>query len=183
MGDLLFSGSRDMCVKKWNLAEQKLEQVSELNVNKLGFQSKPKSNWSSTCLTRCVCEDCPTGARQYFEFGTKLSRLAVCCIWRQCLVSVLVNKWCAQGLDHRVVLHAWRQRVAKRMPGRYSQTVEHWRLLVARRTSCAQHSDQRHSNQWTAHLHCQQVRTNKPVYHICDKRNNNHPCNIYIISW
>ena len=27
MGDLLFSGSRDMCVKKWNLAEQKLEQV------------------------------------------------------------------------------------------------------------------------------------------------------------
>ncbi len=27
MGDLLFSGSRDMCIKKWNLAEQKLEQV------------------------------------------------------------------------------------------------------------------------------------------------------------
>ncbi len=27
MGDLLFSGSRDTCVKKWNLAEQKLEQV------------------------------------------------------------------------------------------------------------------------------------------------------------
>ena len=44
MGDLLFSGSRDMCVKKWNLAEQKLEQVSNLNVNKLGFQRKPKSN-------------------------------------------------------------------------------------------------------------------------------------------
>ncbi len=30
MGDLLFSGSRDMCIKKWNLAEQKLEQVSSV---------------------------------------------------------------------------------------------------------------------------------------------------------
>jgi kinesin family protein 4/21/27 len=27
MGDLLFSGSRDMCIKKWDLAEQQLRQV------------------------------------------------------------------------------------------------------------------------------------------------------------
>ena len=28
MGDLLFSGSRDTCIKKWNLAEQQLKHVS-----------------------------------------------------------------------------------------------------------------------------------------------------------
>ena len=33
MGDLLFSGSRDTCVKKWNLAEQKLEQVRNLRLH------------------------------------------------------------------------------------------------------------------------------------------------------
>ena len=27
-GDLLFSGSRDTCIKKWDLAEQRLQQVS-----------------------------------------------------------------------------------------------------------------------------------------------------------
>ena len=27
MGDLLFSGSRDTCIKKWNLAEQQLKHV------------------------------------------------------------------------------------------------------------------------------------------------------------
>ena len=27
MGDLLYSGSRDMCIKKWDLAEQQLKQV------------------------------------------------------------------------------------------------------------------------------------------------------------
>lgn len=27
MGDLLFSGSRDMCIKKWDLAEQQMKQV------------------------------------------------------------------------------------------------------------------------------------------------------------
>ena len=27
MGDLLFSGSRDTCIKKWDLAEQQLKQV------------------------------------------------------------------------------------------------------------------------------------------------------------
>ena len=27
MGDLLFSGSRDTCIKKWNLAEQQLKYV------------------------------------------------------------------------------------------------------------------------------------------------------------
>ena len=172
MGDLLFSGSRDMCVKKWNLAEQKLEQVRDINVNKLSFQSVPKSNRSGVSLTRCVCEHCPYVVYYWCQAGriqgTKLSRLALCCTWRQYFVPVLVNKWCAQGLDHRVVLHAWRKRVAKRMPGRYTQTVEHWRLFVARRTSRAQHSDQRHSNQWTTHLHCQQVRINKSG-HQCDQ--------------
>ena len=28
MGDLLFSGSRDMCIKKWDLADQQLKQVN-----------------------------------------------------------------------------------------------------------------------------------------------------------
>ena len=28
MGDLLFSGSRDTCIKKWDLSEQQLKQVS-----------------------------------------------------------------------------------------------------------------------------------------------------------
>ena len=27
MGDLLFSGSRDACIKKWDLAEEQLQQV------------------------------------------------------------------------------------------------------------------------------------------------------------
>ena len=28
MGDLLFTGSRDMCIKKWDLAEQQQKHVS-----------------------------------------------------------------------------------------------------------------------------------------------------------
>lgn len=31
MGDLLFSGSRDTCIKKWDLAEQQLKQVGTLS--------------------------------------------------------------------------------------------------------------------------------------------------------
>ena len=31
MGDLLFSGSRDTCIKKWDLAEQQLKQVRGQN--------------------------------------------------------------------------------------------------------------------------------------------------------
>jgi len=30
MGDLLFTGSRDMCIKKWDLAEQQQKHVSLL---------------------------------------------------------------------------------------------------------------------------------------------------------
>jgi len=29
MGDLLFTGSRDMCIKKWDLAEQQQKHVSD----------------------------------------------------------------------------------------------------------------------------------------------------------
>ena len=30
MWDLLFSGSRDMCIKKWDLAEQQMKQVIKI---------------------------------------------------------------------------------------------------------------------------------------------------------
>jgi len=33
MGDLLFSGSRDTCIKKWDLAEQQQKHVSFLTVD------------------------------------------------------------------------------------------------------------------------------------------------------
>ena len=31
MGDLLFTGSRDMCIKKWDLAEQQQKHVSSVS--------------------------------------------------------------------------------------------------------------------------------------------------------
>lgn len=33
MGDLLFSGSRDMCIKKWDLAEQQMKQVGATRIS------------------------------------------------------------------------------------------------------------------------------------------------------
>jgi len=35
MGDLLFTGSRDTCIKKWDLAEQQQKHVSGVNTTLL----------------------------------------------------------------------------------------------------------------------------------------------------